>query len=184
MAKKQMFRRTAKPRTATLDENSLWEYALRVLSQRAHSAGEIKRKLSRRADSPASVTAVMTKLGEYGLADDQKFSEMFASSRLQNSGFGRFRVLQDLRSKQVSSNTAEAAVNAVFSETDENQLIEQFLNRKYRKIELSTFLAEEKNLSSAYRRLRLAGFSSSGSIAALKRHSRRTDEFEEPPEDE
>ena len=163
-----------------LDEKSLWEYALRALAQRAHSAGEIRQKLLKRAQSAQDLDAVLAKLREYGMVDDRRFSEAFASARLQNDGFGRFRVLNDLRRKRVAPAGADAAVNRAFSGTDEPQLIEQFLKRKYRNVDLSQFLKEEKNLVSAYRRLRTAGFGSGSAIAVLKRYSQRMEDFSEP----
>lgn len=169
-------------RPKKLDSGALWNYALRVLGDRAHAAAELRRKLLQKAQSPSDVTAVMAKLREYGLTDDKKFSESFASSRLANQGMGRFRVLRDLRSKQVPSNVAEEAVAAVFAETDERQLAENFLVRKYRGKELSSFLREEKNFAAAYRRLRTAGFSSNATLAVLKHFSRRAEEFEETEE--
>ncbi len=184
MATKQTFRQRGAKKSPKLDENSLWDYALRALSQRAHSANDIKQKLSRRAESPDGVTAVMAKLRKYGMADDNKFSETYASSRLQNNGFGRFRVLQDLRTRRVSSGVAEKAVEKIFDGVDENELVEQFLARKYRKIDLPAFLAEDKNMASAYRRLRMAGFSSRSSLAALKKHSKRSQDFDPPDENE
>ncbi|HMF79086.1 MAG TPA: regulatory protein RecX [Bryobacteraceae bacterium] len=163
-----------------LPENALWEYALRVLGHRAHSAAQLRQKLSRRADSPATLSAVMEKLREYSFIDDQKFSDVFAASRLQNNGFGRLRVLQDLRARQVASTVAEEAVSKAFAGVEEHELIQQFLDRKYRSIDLKTFLQEEKNLASAYRRLRIAGFSSQGSLGALRRYNRRTEDWNEP----
>ena len=182
MATKQTFRQRGVGKSPKLDQSALWDYALRALSQRAHSANDLKQKLSRRSESPEVVTAVMAKLHEYGMADDKKFSETFASSRLQNEGFGRARVLQDLRTRRVLGGTAEQAVDKIFEGVDENELVEQFLARKYRNKELSLFLAEDKNLASAYRRLRLAGFSSQASLAALKRHSKRSEDFDPPDE--
>lgn len=135
-----------------------------------------------RADSSESVTAVMQKLHEYGYTDDQKFSEAFASTRLQNAGFGRFRVLRDLQAKRVSSSTAEQAVSKAFEGTEESALIDAYLARKYRSVSLADFLKQDKNVASAYRRLRTAGFSSSGTLAALKRHSQRREDWEEPLE--
>jgi regulatory protein len=155
----------------TLDGGGLWEYALRVLGQRAHSAAELRRKLSKRSESAANVDEVMGKLRDYGLADDTKFSEAFASTRLQNRGFGRFRVLRDLRSKSVSGSIAKAAVEKTFAGTDEAELIQRFLERKYRGKNLDEFLKEEKNLASAYRRLRPAGFTSGNSLSILKRYA-------------
>jgi regulatory protein len=167
-----------------LDGGALWEYALRVLGQRGYSANELKQKLSRRSESAADVTAVMGKLREYGFADDTKFSEAFASSRLRNRGFGRFRVLRDLRSKRVSGNVAEAAVEKTFAGTDERELIQRFLEHKYRAKNLEEFLREGKNLASVYRRLRTAGFSSGNSLAILKRYAQKVEDWSGIEDDE
>jgi regulatory protein len=177
-----MFPRKNRTRPAKLAEDALWDYALKQLSRRAHSSSELQNKLSQRAESPAGVAAVMQKLREYGYTDDRKFSEAFASSRLQNEGFGKFRVLRDLQSKRVSSTVAEQAVAKVFEGADEKELIDAYLARKYRSVVLHDFLRQDKNVASAYRRLRTAGFSSSAALAALKRHSHRAADWEEPPE--
>ena len=117
------------------------------------------------------------------MVEDRRFSEAFAAARLQNDGFGRYRILNDLRRKRVSAAVAEGAVNRAFTGTDEQQLIERYLTRKYRNVDLTQFLKEEKNLASAYRRLRTAGFSSGSAVAVLKRYSQRVEDFSEPPED-
>jgi regulatory protein len=172
----------AKPKE--LDEDALWNYALRALGQRAHSAGELKQKLAVRAQSPGVLSATLAKLREYGFMDDAKFSEAFATARLRNQGFGRFRVLRELRSKRVGSALAEQAVEKAFSGSDENELIRQFLTRKYRGQDLVRFLSEEKNLASAYRRLRTAGFTSSGILSVLKRYSSKAQDWGELEEGE
>lgn len=166
-----------------LNQAELWEYALRVLARRAYSAGEMKQKLALRAQSPAEVEATMSKLREYGFADDIKFSETFAGTRLRNQGFGRIRVLHELRSKRIPAAIATNAVEKAFDGTDELQLIQNFLERKYRGKNLNQFLQEKKNLASAYRRLRNAGFSSSASITILKRYARNTDDWDVGGED-
>jgi regulatory protein len=161
-----------------LDEGGLWNYALRVLARKAYSAGEIRQKLSQRAASISDVPAVLTKLREYGFADDEKFSEAFAQSRLRNEGFGRSRVLRDLRTKRVSPKVAEQAIEKTFAGTSEAELIDNFLARKYRSKDLTVFLKEEKNLASAYRKLRLAGFTSNATLSALKRHAKHAADWE------
>ncbi len=144
---------------------------MRVLGQRAHSTAELKRKLGLRAESPEILAATMAKLREYELSDDRKFSEGFAASRLQNQGLGRLRVLRDLRSKRVPDGVATEAVDKAYATTDEAALIESFLQRKYRGKNLPEFLKEQKNMASAYRRLRTAGFAHGATLAALKRHA-------------
>jgi len=152
-----------------LAEGELWEYALKALSVRAHSAGELRTKLVRRAERAEDVGPILTRLKEYGYLDDRRFAESFSTARLENQGFGKARVLSDLRRRRVAPSVAEKAVGAAYEGTDEIALIEAFLRRKYRKAALEKIFAEPKNLAAAYRRLRAAGFAAGSSIRTLKR---------------
>ncbi len=174
---------SARWKTQKLDAEALWEYALRALGRRAHSANELRAKLARRAGQQADVDTAMAKLREYALVDDAKFSEAFATSRLQNDGFGRLRVLRDLRAKRVASAVADEAVQKTFSGIEESELIEQYLARKYRNIDLAQYLKEERNLANAYRRLVMAGFNARTCLTILKRYSSAAEGLEEPPEE-
>src|ERR1700748_2353261 len=102
MVQWQTFRNmAARGKPKKLNSVELWDYSLKVLGQRAHSASELRMKLMRRAETSEAVTGTLAKLREYGYTDDKKFSESFASSRLANQGIGGFRVLRGLRSKRV-----------------------------------------------------------------------------------
>jgi regulatory protein len=175
-------RARAKPKK--LNAEQLWNYGLKALGQRSHSVHELRQKLLRRAESAPDVDATLTKLQEYGLADDRKFSDSVASARLENQGFGSGRVLRELRAKRVPESVAVEAVSKTYAATSESDLIAAFLDRKYRNKNLRELLADQKNLASAYRRLRTAGFSSSASIAALKRYAAAVDDWDEPVEEE
>jgi len=160
-----------------LNEDQLYQYALRALGARAHSSGELRAKLMRRAAQPADIDAVLGKLRESGYLDDKRYAENYAAARLENEGLGRSRVLRDLRQRRVAPKLAEDAVTQAFSETDEPELIAAYLERKFRGKNLKVWLREEKNLASAFRRLRYAGFSSGNSIRVLKQYSQRADEL-------
>ena len=159
-----------------LNQEQLWNYALRTLGQRAHSAAELKKKLAIRASSAGDLAHTLSRLREYGFTNDTKFSETFAMSRLQNQGFGKFRVMRDLRAKRVSERVASEAIEKAYAGIDESELIRNFLERKYRGKNLAQFLADEKNLLAAYRRLRTAGFSTGASLSVLKRYNQRADD--------
>ena len=163
-------KRANSPRKLTAPE--LLDYALRSLSARAQSAGELRQKLDRRAEQASDVAAVLARLKESGFLDDRKYAEAIAASRLENQGLGKARVLNDLRKRRVAPAIASNAVEKTYSETDELELIEVFLRRKYRTVNFTEFLAEPKNLASAYRRLRTAGFGSANSVRVLKRFAR------------
>jgi len=167
-----------------LSPEELWNYALRLLGRRPYSVAELKAKLSRRSDSVSAIAETLGKLREYGMADDEKFSEAFASSRLQNDGFGRSRVLRDLRAKRVPSSIAEQALEKTFEKTEEPKLAAQFLQRKYRNKNLRELLKDEKQFASAYRKLRISGFSSAISLSLLRSYARETADWIEPEPDE
>jgi regulatory protein len=174
----------ARGKPKMLDSEQLWNYALKALAGRAHSLHELRQKLLRRAERAADVPLTLAKLQEYGLADDRKFSDSLASARLENQGFGSQRVLRELRAKQVPDRVASEAVAQTYSGTAEHDLIDAFLARKYRNKNLPELLRDPKQLASAYRRLRTAGFSSSASLAALKRYASSVEEWEEPSEED
>jgi regulatory protein len=166
-----------------LAPDQLWEYALRLLSQRAYSTGELRTKLATRAETAAVLNEVMAKLKEYEIVDDKKFAELYAASRRDNERFGKLRILRELKARKVPQAVAERAVAKIFSHVDEEALATQHLERKYRGSNLTEFLQEESRLASAFRRLRRAGFSTSSSIAVLKRFSSRASELESLPEE-
>ncbi len=165
-------------KTKLLGQEALTNYALRVLGGRAQSAGELREKLRQRAERLGDVDAVLAKLKEAGYLDDKRFAENYAAARLENQGFGKMRVLRDLRQRRVAPNLAQQATERTFQGTDETDLIEAFLKRKFRGKQLGTFLADEKNLAAAYRRLRYAGFASGTSIRVLKRYASQAEELE------
>lgn len=166
--------RVSKP----LDSKALMTYAARALSARALSVSELRDKLRRRAADAKDVDAVLARLKESGYLDDRKFAQSFASWRKENQGFGKGRVMRDLMTRRVAPGVAAQAAETAFQGTDEIELIEKFLERKYRGKDLGALLAEEKHLASAYRKLRLGGFSSSNSIRVLKRFAAEAERLE------
>ena len=159
-------------------ETELLNYAVRVLGGRAHSSGELREKLRRRAERAEDVDAVLAKLKELKYLDDRRFAENYAASRLENQGLGKMRVLRDLRQHRVAPQLAEQVTEKTYQETNEENLIEEFLKRKYRGKKLGEFLTVEKNLAAAFRRLRYAGFAAGTSIRVLKRYAKQAEELE------
>ena len=167
-----------------LDAEQLWHYAVRALAGRAHSTGEMRTKLEARASRPDDVPAILARLLDYGYLDDARFAEMVAGVRLQTQGFGKARVLRELSQRKVAPKLAQAAAARTFSDVSENDLVEQYLERRV--LRPGALLEAPKDLASAYRKLRRAGFSTPAILAALKRRTRDpelVDTFEEPEEE-
>ncbi len=166
-----------------LDPDRLWDYALRLLGQRGYSTGEMRLKLSVKAETISVLNEVMAKLKEYGYLDDKKFAETYAANRCENDSLGRLRILRELRARRVSQTIAERAVNKVFAATDERALAKTFLERKFRGKNLSEYLLDEAKLASTFRRLRRAGFSAGASITVLKSFTAKASELENLPDE-
>jgi regulatory protein len=150
---------------------------------------ELREKLRKRAAPGIDVARVIARLKEYGYVNDERLAESFASSRLENQGIGKARVIRELRKRGVAPAVAERAAAEAYRGSDELELIEAYLRRKYRSGPLETAFADPRALASAYRRLRTAGFSAGNSIHVLKRFAQlaemlETLEDEEPPSGE
>ncbi len=169
--------RRGRPRL--LDAAALLTYAMKALAARALSTSEVRTKLERRAETHSDVETVMAKLGEFGFLNDGKFAEHFAQVRKDSQGFGKMRVLNDLRTRRVPSDLAGDAVALAFSGTEEVDLVKAFLERKYRNTDLQAYLQDPKHLQSAFRRLRYAGFGAGPSITVLKRFAAAAEELED-----
>ena len=169
-----------------LDGDGLWEYALRMLAGRAHSAGELREKLRRKAERATDVDAVLARLKEYGYLNDRAFAESYAAARLTNQGLGKARVMSDLRGRRVAPSVAERTVDKVYADVNEEGLIEEFLRRKYRMTPRENLFQGDKELAAAYRRLRRAGFGSGNILKVLKKFARNPELLDgfEPPEEE
>ena len=172
-------------KTRLLNADALWEFALKTLGGRAHSTGELRDKLRRRAERVTDVDELLTRLKEYGYLDDRRFSETYATARLTNQRLGRARVVQDLRQRRVAPALAEQTVTRVYQDVDEVALIEEYIRRKYRTAPREDLFQEPKDLAAAYRRLLRAGFKTGPIVSVLKRFAKDPgllDSFEPPEE--
>jgi len=167
-------------RPRQLDAASLWDYALKALSGRAHSSGELREKLRRRAERAEDVEDVLSRLRQSGYLDDRRYAESYAASRLSGEKFGRTRVVRDLRQHRV------APALKIYRDVDEVALIEEWVRRKYRTAPREGLFADRKDLAAAYRRLVRAGFRNGEILKVLKRFAKDPELLDgfEPPEEE
>jgi regulatory protein len=171
---------TSQKRPRKLAAEELFEYAVKCLGARAYSTGDLRSKLRMRAANPADADAVIDRLKDIGYLDDRRFAEGYAAARVENEGFGRMRVLNDLRGRRVSGDMAEQAVEHAIGDKSEAELIDAYIERRMHSVAVGGKIEDEKKLAAAYRKLRRAGFTSGPILAALKRIAARPEELEEP----
>ena len=173
------FRPRAGSKVKTLDNDGLFNYAARLLSGRALTIAELQKKLAARAEAPADVDDVLSRLKQAHVLNDRHFADTFSAVRRDGSGFGKARVLRELAHRQVPRLVAEAAVTQAYENVDEVDHAVTFLKRKIRTADPAEHLRDPKNLQSAFRKLRYNGFSSNAAIKALRQFSADADALED-----
>lgn len=137
-----------------------------------------------RAAHPADAGATIERLKDIGYLNDERFAENFAQARLENDGFGRIRLLRDLRARRVAGEIAERAVEQALEGRSETELIDAWIERRMPSINTGGPVEDDRKLASAYGKLRRAGFTSGAILAALKQRAARPEAIEEPAEEE
>jgi regulatory protein len=174
-------RQPRKPRK--LADEELFEFAVKSLGVRAFSTGDLRSKLYMKAARPGAVDAVIDRLKDIGYLDDRRFAETFASVRLQNDGFGRQRLLNDLRARRIAGNLATEAVDHALEGKSEAELIDAYIDRRMPSLGSAGKIDDDRRFAAAYRRLRRAGFTSGLILTALKRIAAHPERLEEPPDE-
>jgi len=175
-------RQPRKPRR--LADEELFEYAVKCLGMRAFSTGNLQAKLRLKAARPAAVDGVIARLKDIGYLDDRQFAETFASARVQNGGFGRQRLLSDLRARRISGNLAAEAVDRALDGRSEAELIDAWIERRMPSLASAGRIDDDRKFAAAFRRLRRAGFTTGPILAALKKIAAHPERLEEPSPEE
>lgn len=142
------------PRKVSTDQE-LYAAALRALMRRAHSIHEMKEYLAKRAEDKESIPPVIARLREQTYLDDAKYALNYARQHAQSRGQGRYRIARELRARGVPDQHVDAALDAVFAETDQAALVRKRLARHLKGVRGTL---DQRKIASAYRSLLRAGF--------------------------
>lgn len=120
--------------------------ALRLLTVRARTRGELAEALRRRNVPTDAADAVLTRLAEVGLIDDAEFARSWVASRQQRRHLSRSVLRRELRGKGIAVELVEEAMAEVG--TDEELFAARSLAEKK--------LRSMRGLDATVRRRRLA----------------------------
>jgi regulatory protein len=107
-----------------------------MLARRPYSVAEMRQALAKKFNDKEGVQQAVVRLRELGYLDDRKFAEHHAASLAQNRGLGRLRIRRELKSKLVDYKAIEPALQEAFSQTNEQEILEQVLEKKVRTLRL------------------------------------------------
>jgi regulatory protein len=111
-----------------------FERAVKLLAAKARSVAELRERLleGRGGANETVVETVISRLREYGYLDDDRFALSYASLKVKQRPIGRRRLERELRMKKVESSVADEALELVYAETSEEQLIDQAIEKRIR----------------------------------------------------
>lgn len=95
-----------------------YDYALDLLSARAYTIRNLRRKLIQREYAADDVAQVVERLSTAGLLDDARFAREYARQRLTAGGVAVRRVGQELASKGVGRDEIAGAIELVLDEEE------------------------------------------------------------------
>jgi len=100
--------------------------AIRLLTYKPQSVKELRERLLEKvwADEK-TVGEVIEKLSAYGYLDDGRLALDLAASKLRQKAVGKIRLRQSLIRKKLDKETIDKAVERVFTDTPESELIDR-----------------------------------------------------------
>lgn len=140
------------------DSRRAFNYAVNLLSRRAHSEYELTVKLKAKGLSGGAEQAI-EKLKRLGYVDDEHFASLYVQELIRVKKFGRRRIEQELYKKGIDRLVAEEVLeNAEFEEDGLYDLVK----RKYLR-----YLGDEKGVKRVVNSLLRLGYSYSEIREAL-----------------
>lgn len=89
------------------------DVALGLLARREHSVAELRRKLMQREYGRGEVEDLLGRLVASNAVNDDRYAEVRARSRAQDSKWGAGRIVQELAQNGVAKDTARGAMEAL-----------------------------------------------------------------------
>jgi regulatory protein len=139
--------RPVRPVDAEKARERTLQRAVKLLAAKPRSIEELReRLLEKQWTDEAAADYALAKLKEYGYLDDERFAFGFASYRVRQKPVGRQRLARDLQTKKISKETADAALELVYQETPEEELIQRAIEKRVRLRGRPTTRQETKSL--------------------------------------
>jgi regulatory protein len=123
-----------------------FQRAVKLLAAKPRSIEELRERLAERCSSKSVVETVIARLREYGYLDDERYALGYASSKVRQQPIGRRRLELSLARKKVDRAVADEALNQVFAETSEEELLDRALEKRVRLRGRPKTRAEAKSL--------------------------------------
>jgi regulatory protein len=116
----------------TDDADRAYVTALGLLARRELAEAQLRTRLAKRKFNDDEIDAAMTRLRRERAVDDRRTALACARTQVRLKHRGRARVVRHIEALGINRDIAREAVAEVFTEFDENALLEQALDRRLR----------------------------------------------------
>jgi len=140
------------------------QIVLRQLAQAPRSRAELGHKLAQRGCSPDVAAAVLDRMTEVGLVNDEAYAQMLVRSRQAGRGLAKRALARELRTKGIEDHLAQEALASV-SDEDDRDRARALVDKKLRAMHGLGVEVQTRRLASMLAR---KGYSSSMSYAVIR----------------
>ncbi len=116
--------------------------ALSYLSYKDRTKREVIRKLKEKGCTKEVTKKTLVFLVSYGYINDLEYSKKFVKQRVCTKGYGRFKVVRELKEKGVSDEIIELVTENI--EEDERETAIKFALKKAKKLNLNEYKDKQK----------------------------------------
>jgi regulatory protein len=110
-----------------------FDRAVNLLAYKPRSVVELRTRLMEKEWTNSQIVEeVLVKLEGYGYLNDGQFAKDFAASQLRGKPIGKRVLRQKLAMKKLDKETIQAAIETVFEETPEAEVIERAVAKRLR----------------------------------------------------
>jgi regulatory protein len=137
---------------------------LKMLARRELSEKQVRQRLARKEHDPDDIDAAIARLREERALDDSRVAESIARTETSIRKRGKARVRMQIERAGISREAARHAIDEVFSNVDDEALLEASLAKRLRG---RGTIANDREFQRLYRYLVGQGFESDRVLKAL-----------------
>src|SRR5450631_56648 len=140
------------------------QIVLRQLAMFPRSRAELLQKLAQRGCTPDVVGAVLDRMTQVGLVDDEAYALMLVRSQQAGRGLAKRALARELRTKGIAGELAESALSSI-SDEDERDRARALVDKKLRAMHGLGIEVQTRRLAGMLAR---KGYSSSMTFAVIR----------------
>jgi len=140
------------------------QIVLRQLAMVARSRTQLEQKLAQRDVAPEVAAAVLDRMTEVGLVDDEAYAQMLVRTQQAGRGLAKRALARELRTKGIDDDLAEEALSSI-SDSDERDRARALVDKKLRAMHGLGIEVQTRRLAGLLAR---KGYSSSLTYAVIR----------------